>query len=38
MTLVEGSTEDILSKVPYWYHVKFGLLLWLQLPHTQVTG
>lgn len=36
LSLAESTTDDILSKLPYYYHAKFALLLWLQMPSTQV--
>lgn len=35
LSLLEGTTDQIVSKVPYYWHGKFALLLWLQLPSTQ---
>ncbi|KAL6753584.1 TB2/DP1, HVA22 family-domain-containing protein [Haematococcus lacustris] len=36
MSMVEGPiTEQLLSKVPYYYHLKLALLLWLQMPQTE---
>jgi receptor expression-enhancing protein 5/6 len=37
-SLLEGSTDDLLGKMPYYYHAKFVALLLLQLPSTQVGG
>ena len=31
MSLVEGHADQALRSLPYYYHAKLGLLVWLQL-------
>ena len=35
VSLVEGKVDDALRSIPFYYHVKLGLLVWLQM---QVMG
>lgn len=35
LLLLEHAGDELLRRVPYYYHLKFGFLLWLQLPRTQ---
>lgn len=37
LSLIEATVDDALGlhKFPYYFHAKFALLLWLQLPNTQ---
>eukprot|EP00195_Chlamydomonas_chlamydogama_P009571 CAMPEP_0202896114 /NCGR_PEP_ID=MMETSP1392-20130828/5176_1 /ASSEMBLY_ACC=CAM_ASM_000868 /TAXON_ID=225041 /ORGANISM="Chlamydomonas chlamydogama, Strain SAG 11-48b" /LENGTH=200 /DNA_ID=CAMNT_0049581353 /DNA_START=80 /DNA_END=682 /DNA_ORIENTATION=- len=34
-TLVEHTTDNILKHIPYYYHLKFGFLVWLMAPNTK---
>lgn len=35
LSLIEGTTDKLLSWFPYYYHAKLAFLLWLQLPQFQ---
>eukprot|EP00798_Chlamydomonas_sp_ICE-L_P014631 gene14631-20665_t len=35
ISLVEGKADDVLRELPYYYHVKLGFLVWLQMQGAQ---
>lgn len=35
ISLIEHEGDELLRAIPYYYHIKFGFLLWLVLPSTK---